>query len=131
MVPQRGNTRVRLGGHNTLACHCGGYVAVVIPKGNRLCLWRRRHRVRLGGSTDLASARVEGGAVLRRMEHSLGGGRSDGLPVGIFVVQSLQHLVEFCVVVRMVFHVLCVPRSVYKGQRSLSSGTHNPLRRTI
>ncbi len=65
---------------------------------------RGNTRVKLGGDTVLARGRVV--TVVRRMGHSLGGGRSDGLPVGICVVQSLQHLVEFCVVIRMVFHVL-------------------------
>ncbi len=60
---------------------------------NSLYPRRRKYKLRLGINTVLARGRVVN--VVRRREYSVCGDRSDGLPVGIFVVQSLQKLVEF------------------------------------
>ncbi len=82
-----------------------------------LWLWRRKHEVMRESNTVLAQGRVVN--VTRRREYRVCGGRSDGLPVGIFVVQSLQNLVEFRGIVvwrvfwlawlRRMFHALMSP----------------------
>ena len=82
-----------------------------------LWLWRRKHEVMLESNTVLAQGRVV--HVARRREYRVCGGRSDGLPVGICVVQSLQNLVEFRGIVvwrvfwlawlRRMFHALISP----------------------
>jgi hypothetical protein len=92
LCPWRRKPKVRLGGHKGIAW-CGVWCGVVVLSMEKsLCLWRR-HRVRLEINTVLARGR--GVPVLMRRKYRVCGDRSDGLPVGIFVVQSLQNLVEF------------------------------------
>ncbi len=117
----------------------GGVVA--IPREKRVCLGRRQHTGRLGIHTVLAWRRGEGEAVLRCLEQSLGRGRGDRRTVTASIIDGLQICVEVYGVVvccvflrvwlRMLFHVLCVPRDVSKGQRARGLRHKNPLRLVI